>query len=153
MLMLLELTQKYFGVNSWCLQPYCTVHWVKNNRMFHFSATWIFFYLQRREWIFFWHTTWYINVEYLSHVWCCMNIYIRNNPLTWSGGSLYLAATLSPCWPHAWSELPQFWSPCPIPVALIFPFLPTWWILWTQTTLTHPSLLPSGTIKVATFST
>ncbi len=84
-----------------------------------------FFYLQRRKLIFFWHTTWYINVEYLSHVWCCMNIYIRNNPLTWSGGSLYLAANLCPCWPHVRSQLPQFWSPCPIPVALIFPFLST----------------------------
>jgi hypothetical protein len=31
-----------------------------------------------------------------------------NNPLTWNGGSLIVAANLHPCWPRAQSQLPHF---------------------------------------------
>ncbi len=42
----------------------CTVHWAKIKCMFHFSHTWFIFKLQRRECIFFWYITWYINIKY-----------------------------------------------------------------------------------------
>ncbi len=63
-----------------------------------------------------------------DHMADCMN-----NPLTWNGGSLYVAANFCPCWPHAQSQLPYFWSPYPISIAPFYPpSLPHMWLLYEQ---------------------
>jgi hypothetical protein len=42
--------------------------WDTNKRMFTFSVTWFIFILQRREWLFFLHTTRYINDKIIACV-------------------------------------------------------------------------------------
>jgi hypothetical protein len=66
----------------------------------------------------------YMVYKMLSHVWCLQIYIIKNNPLTWNGGSLYLVTNLCPCRPFAQSQLRNFQSPYPVPIAPFFPSFP-----------------------------
>ncbi len=50
----------------------------------------------------------------------CLQVYIKNNPLTLNDGSLYEEANFCPCWSHAQSQLPHFYPPCIAPTTTFF---------------------------------
>jgi hypothetical protein len=78
-------------------------------------------------------------------VWCWWTFNIRNNPLTWNDVSLYVAANLCPCWPHAQSQLPHFRHRVQSPLPPFLSFPPTYVNTMNTENIKHPSLLPSGT--------
>jgi hypothetical protein len=124
-----------------------TVYWAKNKCMFR-SLSHGLFLTYRVENVFPFASNMIYRCQKISHVWFFINLLCMSIPLTWTGGFLYAAANLCPYWPHAQSQLPHFSSPYPIPIAPFFPPSHThMWILWTQMTVTCPSLLPSGTKK------
>ncbi len=71
----------------------------------------------------------------------------RKGPLTWNGGSLYMAASPHPCLFLAQSQVPHLRPPPPPALSPIALLPANTAFINKQTTLTHPILPLSGTLR------